>query len=34
VHHRLRLLAFPMRTAVRGTHITAAVRHEISQVPT
>jgi hypothetical protein len=34
VHHRLRLLAFPMRTAVLDTHATAAARHEISQVPT
>src|SRR5215204_2557379 len=34
VRHRLRLLAFPMRTAVLDTHATAAARHEISQVPT
>src|SRR5438093_4183996 len=34
VHHRLRLLAFPMRTAVLGTaHATTAARYEISQVP-
>src|SRR5207302_7011218 len=33
VHHRLRLLAFPMRTAVLGTHSTTAARQEISQVP-
>src|SRR5204862_1565435 len=34
VHHRLRLLTFPMRTAVLGTpHATTAARHEISQVP-
>src|SRR5439155_1655747 len=30
VHHRLRLLAFPMRTAVLGTHSTTAARQEIS----
>jgi hypothetical protein len=35
VHHRLRLLAFPMRTTVLGTNHTVAVaRHEISQLPT
>jgi len=33
VHHRLRLLAFPMRTAVHTRHATTAARHEISQVP-
>src|SRR5262249_21947111 len=34
VHHRLRLLAFPMRTAVLGTaHATATARPETSQVP-
>src|SRR5512144_79826 len=34
VHHRLRLLTFPMRTAVLGTqHSTTTVRHETSQVP-
>src|ERR1043166_9862034 len=31
VHHRLRLLVFPMRTAVLGTqHATATARHETS----
>src|SRR5215472_2983946 len=33
VHHRLRLLAFPMRTAVLIQQVTTAARHEISQVP-
>ena len=34
VHHRLRLLTFPMRTAVLGTpHSSTAVRPETSQVP-
>jgi len=34
VHHRLRLLAFPMRTAVLDTaHATATARPETSQVP-
>src|SRR5215813_9876922 len=33
VHHRLRLLAFPMRTAVLTQQVTTAARHEISQVP-
>ena len=34
VHHRLRLLAFPMRTAVLcERHTTPAARHETSQVP-
>src|SRR4030095_7292902 len=34
VHHRLRLLTFPMRTAVRDTqHATTTVRRELSQVP-
>jgi hypothetical protein len=33
VHHWLRLLAFPMRTAVHTQHATTAARHEISQVP-
>src|SRR5262249_38752893 len=32
-HHRLRLLAFPMRTAVLTQQVTTAARHEISQVP-
>src|SRR5207244_11352739 len=35
VHHRLRLLTFPMRAAVLNTDRTlTAARHEISQVPT
>ena len=33
VHHRLRLLAFPMRTAVPARSTTATARREISQVP-
>src|SRR5258708_17328627 len=33
VHHWLRLLAFPMRTAVHTQHATTAARYEISQVP-
>jgi transposase len=33
VHHRLRLLAFPMRTAVLRTHPTTTARPETSQVP-
>src|SRR5215471_7198728 len=34
VHHRLRLLAFPMRTVILGTmHATATARPETSQVP-
>ena len=33
VHHRLRLLTFPMRTAVHKQHATTAARYEISQVP-
>ena len=33
VHHWLRLLAFPMRTAVHTQHATTAAIHEISQVP-
>src|SRR5262249_37289067 len=33
VHHRLRLLAFPMRTAVLTQQVTTAARDEISQVP-
>jgi hypothetical protein len=33
VHHWLRLLAFPMRTALHTQHATTAARHEISQVP-
>jgi hypothetical protein len=34
VHHRLRLLAFPMRTAVLTEHAPPAARPETSQVPT
>src|SRR6266511_4855047 len=33
VHHRLRLLAFPMRTIVLGTHSTPMARPETSQLP-
>ena len=33
VHHRLRLLAFPMRTAILGTHSTLTASHETSQLP-
>ena len=34
IDYRLRLLAFPMRAAVRSTpHSTTAARHETSQVP-
>src|SRR5213076_3459534 len=33
VHHRLRLLVFPMRTIVLGTHSTPMARPEISQLP-
>src|SRR5215813_12906376 len=33
VHHRLRLLAFPMRTIVLGTNSTPMARPEISQLP-
>src|SRR2546422_5073711 len=33
VHHRLRLLTFPMRTTVLTPHATAAARHETSQLP-
>src|SRR3954470_14595750 len=33
VHHWLRLLAFPRRTAVHTQHATTAARYEISQVP-
>src|SRR5262245_49310268 len=33
VHHRLRLLTFPTRTAVLTQHATATARPEISQVP-
>src|SRR6266550_6420836 len=33
VHHWLRLLAFPMRTAVHTQHASTAARYEISQVP-
>src|SRR3954466_1219020 len=33
VHHWLRLLAFPMRTAVHTQHATTAAGYEISQVP-
>src|SRR5262249_42447748 len=33
VPHRLRLLAFPMRTAELIQQVTTAARHEISQVP-
>src|SRR5437667_7517592 len=33
VHHRLRLLVFPLRTIVLGTHSTPMPRPEISQLP-
>src|SRR5262249_1138570 len=33
VHHRLRLLAFPMRTIVLSTHSTPMARPKISQIP-
>src|SRR6266404_8047872 len=33
VHHRLRLLVFPMRTIVLGTYSTPMARPEISQLP-
>src|SRR6266542_586068 len=33
VHHRLRLLTFPMRTIVLGTHSTPMARPETSQLP-
>src|SRR5438552_14531872 len=33
VHHRLRLLTFPMRTIVLGTNSTPMARPEISQLP-
>src|SRR5262249_12390819 len=33
VHHRLRLLTFPMRATVLTPHATAAARHETSQLP-